>query len=202
MHGIYQARVLEWLLFPSPGNLPNPGIEPGSPTLQADAFTVWATRKTHLLDTLNKITLFPRALYTWICVDNNNNSKHYVASFIGHFSKCLHNSSFNTYNNNMSWVLFYSPVYSKENEVPRNKIYWKTPIGSELKSDTKKSGSRTHVLITVWYLSTFSLVKKYERSLIFWWGKDDFQENGMMLSWYLFVIHQINQKLNMKIIIL
>ena len=75
-------------------------------------------------------------------------------------------------------------------------------LGSELKSDAKKSGSRTHVLITVWYLSTFSLVKKYERSLIFWWGKDDFQENGMMLSWYLFVIHQINQKLNMKIIIL
>ena len=26
-----------WLLFPSPGDLPNPGIEPGSPTLQADA---------------------------------------------------------------------------------------------------------------------------------------------------------------------
>ena len=23
--------------FPSPGNLPNPGIEPGSPTLRADA---------------------------------------------------------------------------------------------------------------------------------------------------------------------
>ena len=23
--------------FPSPGDLPNPGIEPGSPTLQADA---------------------------------------------------------------------------------------------------------------------------------------------------------------------
>ena len=25
------------LLFPSPGDLPNPGIEPGSPVLQADA---------------------------------------------------------------------------------------------------------------------------------------------------------------------
>ena len=25
------------LPFPSPGNLPNPGIKPGSPTLQADA---------------------------------------------------------------------------------------------------------------------------------------------------------------------
>ena len=27
------------LPFPSPGDLPNPGIEPGSPTLQADALT-------------------------------------------------------------------------------------------------------------------------------------------------------------------
>ena len=27
------------LLFPSPGDLPNPGIEPISPTLQADALT-------------------------------------------------------------------------------------------------------------------------------------------------------------------
>ena len=28
------------LPFPSPGDLPNPAIEPRSPTLQADAFTV------------------------------------------------------------------------------------------------------------------------------------------------------------------
>ena len=27
------------LLFPSPGDLPNPGIEPGSPTLEKDALT-------------------------------------------------------------------------------------------------------------------------------------------------------------------
>ena len=32
VHGIFQARV-----FPSPGDLPHPGIEPGSPALQADA---------------------------------------------------------------------------------------------------------------------------------------------------------------------
>ena len=33
------SRQQYWsgLLFPSPGDLPNPGIEPGSPTLQADA---------------------------------------------------------------------------------------------------------------------------------------------------------------------
>ena len=27
------------LLFPSPGDLPDPGIEPGSPALEADALT-------------------------------------------------------------------------------------------------------------------------------------------------------------------
>ena len=35
--GILQAKVLEWVAFLSPGDLPNPGIEPGSPTLQAYA---------------------------------------------------------------------------------------------------------------------------------------------------------------------
>ena len=37
VHGIFQARVLEWVAIPSPGDLPNPGIEPRSPALQADA---------------------------------------------------------------------------------------------------------------------------------------------------------------------
>ena len=33
------------LPFPSPGDLPNPGIEPGSST-RGGFFTVWATRET------------------------------------------------------------------------------------------------------------------------------------------------------------
>ncbi|XDA82799.1 hypothetical protein R6Z07F_012710 [Ovis aries] len=37
VHGILQARILEWVTFPSPGDLPDPGIKPGSPTLQADS---------------------------------------------------------------------------------------------------------------------------------------------------------------------
>ena len=36
VHGIFQARILEWVAIPSPGDLPNPGIEPESPALQAD----------------------------------------------------------------------------------------------------------------------------------------------------------------------
>ena len=37
VHGILQARIPEWVAFPSPGELPNPGIEPRSPALQADS---------------------------------------------------------------------------------------------------------------------------------------------------------------------
>ena len=36
-HGILQARILEWVALPSPGDLPDPGIKPGSPALQADS---------------------------------------------------------------------------------------------------------------------------------------------------------------------
>ena len=60
------------LPFPSPGYLPDPGIEPGSPTLQADALSseppgkpflvlVWANYR--LLDVLLKIEKIPFHLY-------------------------------------------------------------------------------------------------------------------------------------------
>ena len=39
IHGIFQARILSGLPFPSPGDLSDPGMELGSPTLQADALT-------------------------------------------------------------------------------------------------------------------------------------------------------------------
>ena len=34
---IFQARILEWFAIPSPGDLPDPGIQPGSPALQGDS---------------------------------------------------------------------------------------------------------------------------------------------------------------------
>ena len=37
VHEILQARILEWVAIPSPGDLPDPGIESGSPALQVDA---------------------------------------------------------------------------------------------------------------------------------------------------------------------
>ena len=34
--GILQAEILEWVAFPSPGDLPDPEFEPGSPALPTD----------------------------------------------------------------------------------------------------------------------------------------------------------------------
>ena len=42
---IFQARVLEWIAFSSPGDLPDPGDEPRSPALQADALPSEPPRK-------------------------------------------------------------------------------------------------------------------------------------------------------------
>ena len=46
VHGIFQARILEWLPFPAVGDLPHPGIEaasPMSPALAGGFFTTGAT---------------------------------------------------------------------------------------------------------------------------------------------------------------
>ena len=37
VHGILQARILEWVAIPFSGDLPSPGMEPRSPALQAES---------------------------------------------------------------------------------------------------------------------------------------------------------------------
>ena len=37
VHGILQARMLEWVAFSFSRDLPDPEIEPGSPALQVDS---------------------------------------------------------------------------------------------------------------------------------------------------------------------
>ena len=43
VHGISQARILEWVAISFPGGLHNPAIEPESPALAGGFFTIWAT---------------------------------------------------------------------------------------------------------------------------------------------------------------
>ena len=47
VHGILQASILEWVAFPSPGDLLNPGIEPRPPKLQADSLPAEPQGKTN-----------------------------------------------------------------------------------------------------------------------------------------------------------
>ena len=44
---VFQARILEWVAFPSPGDLSNLEIEPRSPTLQADSLPAEPQGKLH-----------------------------------------------------------------------------------------------------------------------------------------------------------
>ena len=56
VHGILQARMLEWVLpFPSPGDLSDPGIKSGSPELQADSFPseLWGSPRATCIGPLN-----------------------------------------------------------------------------------------------------------------------------------------------------
>ena len=47
VHGAFWAFLESGLTFPSPGYLPDPGIEPESPALQADSFTLEKEMATH-----------------------------------------------------------------------------------------------------------------------------------------------------------
>ena len=45
VNGIFQAKILEWFAISSPGDLPDPGIEPGSSALAGRFFTTEPPRK-------------------------------------------------------------------------------------------------------------------------------------------------------------
>ena len=44
VHGILQARILEWVAISFSGDLPGPGIKPRSPVLRADSFCFFGKR--------------------------------------------------------------------------------------------------------------------------------------------------------------
>ena len=51
-------RILEWVAYiPSPMDLPDPGIKPGSPALQADSLTIELSEKTNRNKVHNKCNL-------------------------------------------------------------------------------------------------------------------------------------------------
>ena len=72
--GFSRREYWSGLPFPSPGDLPNPGIEPRSPTLQADALTSDPPGKPFVLNVIHKASppsldsrhhLFPQKNDSW-----------------------------------------------------------------------------------------------------------------------------------------
>ena len=60
VHGISQARILEWVSIPTPGDLPNPGMEPKplvSLVLASGFFTAKPPGKPNAPDTYCQIDL-------------------------------------------------------------------------------------------------------------------------------------------------
>ena len=54
VHGILQARILKWVAFPTPGDLPSPGVEPASPALASRFFpTEPPGKSSRMVTTLN-----------------------------------------------------------------------------------------------------------------------------------------------------
>ena len=65
VHAVLQARILEWVAFTSPGDLPNPGIEPRSSTLQVDSLSPEPQEKPKATwEPLNMFALSNRAAET------------------------------------------------------------------------------------------------------------------------------------------
>ena len=57
--GFSKQEYWSGLPFPSPGDLPDSGIEPGSPTFQADALTSAAPGKLFIVDSKNDAQVVP-----------------------------------------------------------------------------------------------------------------------------------------------
>ena len=52
VHGILQPGIVEWVVMPTPGDLPSPGIKPTSPAWQADSLplsNLGSPGKTHYM---------------------------------------------------------------------------------------------------------------------------------------------------------
>ena len=58
VQGILQVRILQWVTFPSPADLPNPGMEPMSPALQVDSLLSEPPEKPNVLMGKWLVTMF------------------------------------------------------------------------------------------------------------------------------------------------
>ena len=77
VHGILQATIMEWVVFlfsREYGDLPNPGIKPRSPTLQADSLPAEPPGKPPRV----KVNLLGISKLKWTGMGEFNSDDHYI----------------------------------------------------------------------------------------------------------------------------
>ena len=60
--------MLEWVAFPSPGDLINPGIKPRSPTLQADSLPTELSKQTCIYSLKSRCAVLEQLNWTVISI--------------------------------------------------------------------------------------------------------------------------------------
>jgi len=77
VHGVFQARILEWVAMPSSRDLPDPGTKPESPGLlhwQADSTT--APPKFHFSKMIATLAIFVLSLRSHLLITPHSTSIH------------------------------------------------------------------------------------------------------------------------------
>ena len=99
VHRILQARILEWVAISFskniPGDVPDSGVEPGSPVLQADSLPSEPLGKNHLIMTVPQICFtWPVTCLSWIT---------WSPSFVGDIQILTGNNTF--------WNSVFDPLF-------------------------------------------------------------------------------------------
>ena len=100
VHGILQARILEWLPLPSPGDFPDPGIKPRSPALQAESLSFEPPGKSKP-EHLTARQDFPE--FSFLSHWNQQHLKYHLLCQLGSLSDYNELRPLSTYDKHMIW---------------------------------------------------------------------------------------------------
>ena len=100
--GILQARILEWVAMPPPGDLPNPGTEPRSSALQVDSLLseLWGKPKSyffsyHLMSPVIRLCSLPISGILHVRGKEYQGRKRLCGQHCGYLQSLLFNILFN-----------------------------------------------------------------------------------------------------------
>ena len=110
VHGILQARILELLPFPSPGDLPELGTEPRSPTLQVDSLLSKSPGRRLKYSSIIEYLLHARHSMIAISFHFYVNYVIHILCYMGYVNCCTKHTNLRENNKKRGLFLAYFPV--------------------------------------------------------------------------------------------